>query len=82
VTESEVLIRIDRHLERAEQQGEELRRFIPDITTRQERVTQQLVEEIAANTRRVDAGTEELRDLTLANRRHTQALARILDRLG
>lgn len=95
MTESEFLSRIDRHLERAEAREvrdktlmaetqeviRDHRLFIREITTRQERVTQQLVEEIAANTRRIDAGTRELEDLTLRSEQHTQALARMLDRL-
>ncbi|MGI8727549.1 MAG: hypothetical protein ACR2K6_07715 [Solirubrobacterales bacterium] len=57
-----------------EERGD-LRTFIREITVRQERVTQQLVEQIAE-------GTRELRDVSLASRQHTQALGLMLDRLN
>lgn len=57
-----------------EQRGD-LRTFIREITVRQEKVTQQLVEQIAEDTR-------ELRDVSLASRQHTQALGVMLDRLN
>ena len=58
------------------------RDFIAEITARQERVTGRLVDQIAANTRRIDAGTDQLADLRLATNQQTAALMRILDRLG
>ena len=82
MTESELLERLDRHMARGNEIATEHRDFIREMTIRQERVTQQLVEQIAANTARVEAGTEELRDLNLATKQHTQAIARMLDRLG
>lgn len=89
MTDSELLERLDRHLARGDEIAAEHRAFIREMTVRQERVTRQLVEQIgasteqiAANTARVEAGTEQLRDLNLATRQHTQAIARMLDRLG
>ncbi len=82
MTESELLERLDRHLARGDQIAAEHRDFIREMTVRQERVTRQLVDQIAANTARVEAGTEELRDLNVATKQHTQAIARMLDRLG
>jgi hypothetical protein len=89
MTESELLERLDRHMARGNEIAAEHRDFIREMTVRQERVTRQLVEQIAANTAsiaantaRVEAGTEELRDLNLATKQHTQALVRMLDRLG
>jgi hypothetical protein len=89
MTESDLLERLDRHLARGDQIAAEHRDFIREMTERQERVTNQLVDQIAAstaqieaNTARVQAGTEQLRDLNLATKQHTQAIARMLDRLG
>jgi len=89
MNESDLLERLDRHLARGDQIAAEQRDFIREMTVRQERVTRQLVDQIAAstsqiaaNTARIEAGTEELRDLNLATKQHTQAIARMLDRLG
>lgn len=89
MTESELLERLDRHLARGDEIAAEHRAFIREMTVRQERVTGRLVEQIAANTAqieantaRIEAGTEQLRDLNLATRQHTEAIARMLDRLG
>ena len=80
MTESELLERLDLHMARGNEimaEANEIHRdhreFIREISVRQERVTQQLVAQIAA-------GTEELRDLSLATKQHTQALSRMLDR--
>lgn len=120
MTESEFLIRFDRHLERAdayEKRGSEimersnqimersnqvmarsnqvmersresvfdLRTFIREINLRQERVTQRMIDQISSSMAESRAANqrmlEQLDDMRLATNQHTQALARVLDRL-
>lgn len=57
------------------------REFIREITVRQERVTDQLVRRLEKGTNELIAGRHVLEDISLATRRHTEALARVLDRL-
>jgi len=89
MTESELLERIDKHLEqgneimarsdetmkRSNEIHGDLRTFIREMTVRQERVTQRVSDQIEVNTKTIE-------DVGLATRQHTQALVRILDRLN
>ncbi len=70
-----------------------LRGFIREMTVRQERMTDRLVRQIDIGSARIEAGmtsmnelmTElmsELRGLNASTQLHTQALARILDRMA
>ncbi len=90
MTESNEIHRESREVHRESRKArEDDREFIREMTVRQQCATDQLVMQLRANTSRIEAGTAELiagrsvlDDIGVAVRQHTQALAKVLDRLN
>jgi hypothetical protein len=81
VAEGDVLDRIDAHLARFIELHQDTRQFVRDVTTRNERIVNQLVERLDAQTDELVEHRAVLLDLHEESVAHRKALLRILDRL-
>ncbi len=74
MADRELLERIDAHMS-------DNREFMRELTLRNEKVTQQLVIRLEAQTNELIAGRQVLDDLHEASKDHTRAIANLIDEL-